>query len=109
MIYLATPYSHRDPAVKQARFEAVNKIAADLMRAGEHVFSPISHTHPIALAGDLPGGWDYWEAYDRVMLAACDTLIVLMLPGWIESTGVCAEIKIARETGMIIEYMEPSE
>ena len=68
MIYLAVPYSHADPAVRVARFDAVNKVAAKMMRDGLHVFSPISHTHPIALAGDLPGGWEYWEAYDRALI-----------------------------------------
>jgi hypothetical protein len=45
-------------------------------------FSPISHTHPIALEGDLPLGWEYWKAYDEKMLSICDEMVVLMLPGW---------------------------
>lgn len=107
MIYLATPYNHADPAVRQERFETVNRAAAALMREGKHVFSPISHSHPIALAGDLPKGWEYWEAYDRIMLGVCDTLVVLMVNGWIESPGVSAEIAIAKERGMLIEYVIP--
>ncbi len=107
LIYLACPYSHKDPAVREARFTAVNKAAAQLMGKGRYVFSPISHTHPIAKEGALPLGWDFWEGYDRVMLAACTRLIVLKLDGWETSTGVTAEIKIAKEMGLPVEYMDP--
>lgn len=105
LIYLATPYSHPDELVRIARFEAVNKVAASMMRSGLHVFSPISHTHPIALAGDLPLGWEFWEAYDRAILSACGKVVVLMLDGWKESKGVTAEIAIAREMGLPVEYI----
>jgi len=108
LIYLAVPYSHPDAAVREARFQAVNLAAARLMKDGTHVFSPISHTHPIALVGDLPMGWEYWSAYDRVMLSACEKLVVLMLEGWRESIGVQAEIDIARELGMEVVFIKAS-
>ncbi len=76
------------------------------MLRGIHVFSPISHTHPIACVGDLPKSWEFWEAYDRVILAACCKVMVLMLDGWKESVGVQTEIKIAQELGLPVEYIE---
>ena len=106
LIYLATPYSHDDPAVRESRFLAVNAYAATMMREGLHVYSPISHTHPIAQAGDLPKGWDYWEKYDRAMLAACSKVVVFCQEGWRESTGVAAEVRIAKEMGLPVEYVE---
>lgn len=75
------------------------------MRQGRHIFSPISHTHPIALAGSLPLGWDFWQAYDRAILRVCKRVIVLMLKGWKESKGVAGEIAIAEELGLPIVYM----
>ena len=107
MIYLACPYSHEDEAVRIERFNAVNVVAAQLMRKGLHIFSPISHTHPIAMAGGLPKGWDFWNAYDRVMINACEKVMVLKIDGWEESVGVAAEIAIARELGMRVEFVEP--
>ena len=104
--YLAVPYSHPDPAVRQARFETVNEVAARMMAEGHYVFSPISHTHPIAMAGDLPKGWEFWSEYDRQMLMRCSRLVVLMLDGWRESVGVQAEIRIASGWNMPIEYVE---
>ena len=106
-IYLACPYSHKDPTVKQARFEAVNKVAARLMAEGYMVFSPISHTHPIALAGELPGDWKFWEAYDRTFLEWADELWVLELDGWGYSIGVQSEIGIAKELKKPVRYIKP--
>jgi hypothetical protein len=105
LVYLACPYNHPDRAVRVRRFEAVNRVAAKLMNEGLHVFSPISHTHPIAEAGNLPLGWDYWQQYDRAYLTHCHKLIVLMLDGWRESKGVAGEVAIAEELGLPVEYI----
>jgi hypothetical protein len=107
LIYLAAPYTHKDRAVMVERFEKINVVAARLMATGLYVFSPISHTHPIADAGELPRGWEFWNGYDRVMLSRCNNIHVLTLDGWKESTGVNAEIQIAREFGMPVYYITP--
>jgi hypothetical protein len=106
LTYLACPYSHDDRSVRIARFEAANRAAGKLMREGHHVFSPISHTHPIAEACDLPKGWEFWEAFDRAYLAHSWRVVVLMLEGWRESKGVTAELRIAAEQGLPVEYIE---
>lgn len=107
LIYLACPYSHKDRSVRVARFEAANLAASKLMREGHYVFSPISHTHPIAEAGGLPLGWDFWEGFDRALLGVSHRLIVLTLDGWAESTGVRAELAIAAEMSIAFEYLAP--
>lgn len=104
-MYLASPYSHDDSLVVEQRFEAVCRAAARLMERGTLLYSPIAHTHPIAMHGKLPTDWTYWERYDRAMINACDTLGVLMLDGWSVSRGVTAEIMIAEELDKPIEYL----
>ncbi len=106
LTYLATPYTHKEHYVMLARFTIVNIVAAQLMSQGEYIYSPISHTHPIAEAscGKLPRGWEFWEGYDTAILTNCEKLVVLRLPGWETSTGVQAEIKIASKMGIPIEY-----
>jgi len=108
MKYLASPYSDPDPAVRLQRFEAVCKAAATLMRHGVYVFSPIAHTHSIAMAGELPLGWDFWERYDREMIAACDEVLVLCLEGYNKSRGVQAEIAIAEELDIPVRFLRSS-
>jgi len=108
MIYLACPYSHPDASVRRARFRAANRAAARLMAEGLLVFSPISHSHPIAECGELPGNWAYWEAFDRAVLGACSELRVLKVDGYQTSEGIAAEILIARELGMPVTFADPA-
>ena len=105
MIYLASPYSHPDHAVMEDRFNAVCRVSAKLMLRGVLLFSPIAHTHPIAVAGELPRGWDFWHAYDRWFVSNCDELWVLRLDGWRESKGVSAEIALAVEYSKAVVYL----
>jgi len=109
MIYLASPYSHPNMEVKIARFEAAAKAAAVLMNQGHIIFAPIAMTHPMAIYGELPGNWEFWEKFDNEFLNACESLIVLMLEGWSISSGVTAEIKIMEGLGKVVKYMSPTQ
>ena len=106
--YLAIPYSHPDPAVREARFDLANKKAAELIRQGRLIFSPISHSHPIT-PYETPQEWDFWERFDRIFLEICQKMIVVMADGWRESRGVSEEIRIFKELGKggRIEFVEP--
>ena len=105
LVYLASPYTHPDPAVMQRRFEEICIVAARHMRQGVHIFSPIAHTHPIALAGDLPRDFVFWEQYARKMLAVCVEMWICDMDGWRESKGVALEIKIAEKLGLRISHI----
>jgi hypothetical protein len=106
MIYLASPYSHPDPQVREQRFHAASAAAAVLMRAGHQVFSPIAHGHPLTQHG-LPGDWRFWEPHARWCLERCDEVVVLMLDGWEASQGVQAEIELAGKLGKVVWYRYP--
>lgn len=106
MIYLASPYSHSDAAVRQQRFDAACAAAAVLMRAGHRVFSPVVHGHPLTEFG-LPGDWSFWERQARWHLERCDEVVVLMLEGWDASEGLQAEIQIAGELEKVVWYRYP--
>ena len=106
-IYLACPYSHPDPKVRESRFRAVNEYAAELLREGHLVFSPISHSHPIAVQCDLPTDHDFWREWNRTFIKWCDVLYVAALDGWLQSKGVQWEIARAKSTGkeVIIQFI----
>ena len=106
MIYLATAYSHRDPAVREARFQAACRAAAELMRAGHVVLCPVVHSHPLTAFG-LPTDWSYWEHCDREFLRRCDEGVVLTLAGWQRSIGVQAELRLAAEWAKPISFLNP--
>lgn len=104
--YLAAPYTHESPIVQYERFNAINQKAAELFKFGRHIYSPMSHTLPIAIAGDIHPSFEFWREFDERMMSLCDRLLVLCLPGWKESVGVKAEINMANKRGMPIEYID---
>ncbi|MEQ8785112.1 MAG: DUF1937 family protein [Pirellulaceae bacterium] len=108
MIYLASPYTHNNPAVRRRRFEQACQATASLLRAGISTFSPVVHSHPVTKFG-LPSTWEFWSRLDREFLARSDVLAVLTLPGWRDSVGVTAEIEMARSMGLPVVYVAPDE
>ena len=107
MIYLASPYTHVDTAVRESRFDAACLATATLMRAGFSVYSPIVHSHPLVRYG-LPIEWAFWQAHDCEHLRRCDEVVVLTLDGWNASRGVQAEIALAIQLDLPIRYLSPS-
>ena len=109
-IYLASPYSHPDSAVRETRYMEAVKAAGRLMkeRPGCAVFSPIAHSHMIAEMTRLPSGFEFWQAQDVGFIDHWATRVaVLTLDGWQESRGVKAEIARAEARGLLVEYLEP--
>jgi nucleoside 2-deoxyribosyltransferase len=107
LIYLATPYSHEDTAIRDERFNIACRVAARLMAQGHLIFSPIAHTHPIAMAGELPTDWEFWKRYDHAHLDAAAQVWVLRIDGWDRSKGVAAEIEYAMSKGKPVAYICP--
>jgi uncharacterized glyoxalase superfamily metalloenzyme YdcJ len=110
LIYLAAPYTHILSAIRAARFEAVTRAAAALIRKGRVVYSPITMTHPIdvILAGKSDTlGSDYWVTFDERFMTFCSEIIVLRLVGWQQSTGVKREIEFFRERNLPISFLDP--
>lgn len=109
MIYLASPYSHQSATVMERRFDLVMGAAASLLRNGNIIYSPIIHFHPLSVAHDLPGDFDFWKNINFHMLTKADELWVLMLDGWEDSIGVAGEIAFAEKKFIKVTYVRPSE
>ena len=107
MIYLAGPYTHDDPKIREERFEALTKKAAELMLDGYVVFSPITYGHTISERHTLPDSWEWWRGQCFGILRHASRLIVLRLSGYSDSVGVNAEIKFALSIGLDIEWVDP--
>lgn len=104
--YLASPYSYKDPALVQHRFEEGQRATAWLMTQGFVVYSPIAHWHPIATKHKLAGTAADFAEQNKIMLRdAKEGLILLALRGWRESVGVNMEIDWALREGQPIRSM----
>ena len=106
IMYLAIPYSHPDPRVRELRFEIANFVSAKLMQMGEVVFSPISHSHPMVGYG-LPSDWEYWKSQDESFLNACSDFGIVDIKGWDKSKGVKDEKEIMNLRGIETEMINP--
>jgi hypothetical protein len=104
LYYLASPYTHADPAVKKLRAKQVTEAAIKLLKLGVFSFAPIAYNEPWE-RHDLPGDWGFWCDFDKTFVERCDGgLIVLMLDGWEKSVGVTEEIQFAKELGRPVFY-----
>jgi hypothetical protein len=107
-VYLCSAYTHPDPEVRQQRFEAACRAAAELMRSGKSVYSPIVSSHPLCHYG-LPIHWSFWQRHDLAFLALCGEVIVLRLDRWEQSIGVQAEIAAARTLGKPVSFLDVTD
>jgi nucleoside 2-deoxyribosyltransferase len=104
-LYLASPYSSDDKRTMEKRYQKANEQAAKLMKEGFIVFSPLSHSHPIAQCiPETQVDHEFWLRQDLPFLAWSDILFVLCLPGWEQSKGVLAEIDEAHRLNIPVHY-----
>jgi len=109
LIYLACPYSHKDPEVRQARYEKISKIAAALVSKGIHAFSPITYGHTLIDFVKMPGNWEFWQEFCLVFLQHADELWVYKFEDWEKSMGIRAEIDYATLKKIPIKYLDHEE
>lgn len=106
LIYLASPYTNPDNAIREKNYELISEIAAVLTAQGYVVFSPISYGHNLIKFKDMPSDWVFWFDFCVTFLLKCDILIVYKIPGWESSVGVQQEIEIASKHCIPIEFRD---
>jgi nucleoside 2-deoxyribosyltransferase len=109
LIYVGTPYT-KYPAGIHAAFVDACRLTARLLREGLKVYSPIAHTHPIAIHGEIdPLDLAVWLPFDAAIMDKSDAMIVGMLPDWERSTGVKHEIQAFVAAGKPVYFMSPDD
>lgn len=106
--YLASPYTHPDPAIREQRYHAACHAAAALMKRGECVLSPIAHSHPIEVIGigrQMNG--QFWKRQDIPLIRHAGRVVVLCLEGWEESAGIAWEIELAHSLHIPVTFLLP--
>lgn len=91
-IYLASPYS-KYPDGLEAAYRDVALLTARLIQAKVPVFSPIAHSHGVALHGGIdPFSHEIWLPTCRPLIKQAMGMIVATMSGWRDSVGVNWEI-----------------
>lgn len=108
--YLATPYT-RFPLGHDAASQMACELAARLLRFRVPVFSPIAHSHSIAVAGlrDVQVDHNFWMHADAPLMEAAGGLIVVTAESWEKSSGMAEEIKRFTAAGKPVVYWNPLE
>lgn len=105
--YMAVPYSAAPYGLSCAAHDA-DKHAAHLIKMGFVIFSPISHSHPIARVGGIdPRSHELWMAQNDRFMHACSGMIAVKLPGWKSSIGMALEAEYFQRARKPIVEMEP--
>ena len=107
LMYLASPYAHPSAAVREARLEAARYVCGKMVDDGKIVMSPLVYLGELAYKGVHPP--QGWYAFDLQLLARCDEMLVLQLPGWEDSRGVMVEIAGAQTKGIPVRLMSLDE
>lgn len=98
LTYVACPHSHPNPEVREIRFKIATLITGYLIKQGEMAFSPITHSHPIfdmsPHCQDMDS-WKHWAELDTMFLRMSKSVVVINIPGHLESVGVNAELRLA--------------
>jgi hypothetical protein len=107
LIYLASIYSlgaqsgsELDKKTREVRYQYVMKRTAELVKAGNIVFSPILHSHSMAEYHNLPKSYEFFKEQDRHMIERSDQMVILDMTtregkGWKDSKGVSDEESFA--------------
>jgi nucleoside 2-deoxyribosyltransferase len=104
LVYLGSPYTKYAAGIEQA-FRDVSEIAAEMLRDGVKVYSPIAHTHPIAVYGNLdPLNHEIWLPFDQAMMDAAEAMVIADMSGWQDSYGVKYEIDYFRAAGKPVYF-----
>lgn len=112
MIYLACNFTHPLELVRDLRNQMITSIAADLICANQHVFSPITYGNAMndyrSVDDQLPHDYRFWRSFCLAMLNKSDSMIAVHFEGWEHSEGLRDEKKMARKWGIPF-YCKPIE
>lgn len=106
--YLASPYS-RFPHGIEAAFRLACEQTAFLIRHRVRVYSPIAHSHPVAIHGGInPYDHSIWLPADKPFMLAATGLIILRAESWEKSVGIEHERNYFALRQRPIVYMDPN-
>lgn len=106
IVYLASPYTHPDPNIREENFKKVSTLAADMNSRGIVTISPITYGHTLLNFKEMPHDWLFWKNFCLSFLQHCEEIVVYKMPGWDKSNGIAEELAYANEKGIKISYVE---
>jgi hypothetical protein len=110
MIYLATPFTHKDSNIMNERLSLVTKVNYILIEKGITCISPVFYG--CALSEKVKNrdlSWTTWERFCKDLIDKCKMMIVLNVFEWEKSTGVTEEIKYCKDNNIPVLLLSEEE
>lgn len=107
--YVASPYSHPDPAMREERYRTAVTFVAWAAAERMLIYSPIVHWHVAARTRSLPTDADFWAWINQSDQEHSDGVMVLAIPGWRQSTGVQEELLFAARWSQTVRFFRPAD
>lgn len=98
-VYLISPYTKLD---HDYAYRKALRAAKAMTEQGISCFSPIAYAHQMR---DLNESSTFWRHFNTSWIDWCQVAVVLYMPGWNKSVGVSQEIKIAKEKGKELYFL----
>jgi hypothetical protein len=105
-VYLASPYSHIDPAVREYRAVQARRAIMEIAQHGVPIYSPIAHWHQVAVDHKLPTDATFWLVQNDPMVYQASEVWVLVIDGWQQSKGLEHEVEQAKRLGLRVRHVE---
>lgn len=102
LIYLASPFTHANPAVREHRYLLARTFTIDHLRKGLALFSPIVYGKDMESA--IGTAFEPWAAFNDAVIQQCREFWVLTIDGWSASRGVKHELQLAADLGKPVVY-----
>lgn len=106
--YVASPYTHSDPAVRLYRVRQSALACAHMVLEGANPYSPLVHCDAIERLSGKVVDYDVWIRHCLAMLSKADTFYIIPIEGWSISKGVAIEKKFAESYGIPISFLSLS-
>ena len=104
IIHIASPHTHADQELREARLLAARVVTGDLIEKGVAAFSPIVYSRSLAESCDT-APVDGWYEFDLHFLALAEGMTILELPGWESSPGILLELAFAKARDIPVELL----
>lgn len=106
-IYLATVYSSNPDGIDEA-FKQASRLTGRMLKAGyTAVYNPITHTHPIAIYGEInPYNHSIWLPFDEHMMDWADCIVVAKMPNYKISKEIAHKIQFFKNQNKKIYFMD---
>lgn len=106
--FLCSPYTKYHRGLAGAYLDICRIASRIRLMHGLAIFSPICHSHGMAMHGELPPvDRDFWREFNKPFRELCGGALVATMDGWLESDGVGDEISDFECAGKPIVFVDP--